>query len=244
MRIRAHSMILVASLSVCALSSQAQHWVPADAAAVQEFVNRNDRLYAALPNMRMTTEILSYRNAGDAVPNDKGSSTVWRTGDRYKAEHLGMTTYQDKQISILIDPQERTIMLSAPTDMITATQVAMRDTFLIHAVRIGRASMGDGTHFRLKFAPGSLYDAVELVFDPQGWLRCETLYWGRPVLMDPVDPASEVIYPKVVLNLDVPVRIDPKTVNSDPASVIAWRDGEPVALGSWKDYDVFDTRPK
>ena len=236
--------ILAAGLSVCAIPSYAQQWQTSDAASVRECFQRNDRQYASMVNMKLTTLLSSYRNAGDALPNDKGSSIVWRTGDSYKAEHLGMTTYQDKQLSVLIDPAERTIMVSAPTDMMASMRGAMQDSMFAHVAKIGRASLGDGTHFRLKFTPGALYDVMELVFDPQGWLRREDVYWGQPVTLNPDDPASGVAYPKVVFAFGVPEQIDPSTVDADPASVVAWKDGEPVALGSWKDYAVFDTRPK
>jgi hypothetical protein len=194
--------------------------------------------------MRLNTVIYAYTNAGDILPNDKGSSVMWKTGDRYKAEHLGLTTYQDKDLRILIDPEERSIMLCAPDDPMTSMRGMLQDSLLAHVAHIRRASMADGTHFRLKFGPDALYDLIELAFDLHGWLRKVEMHWGQPVVLNPDDPGSATAYPKVVFDLGVPEPIDPGSVDTDPGKVLSWKNGEPVARGQWKDYSIFDTRPQ
>lgn len=237
-------VLLVCSLPLNGGRAFAQQWTPSDASAVTEFMAQNDRQYAALVNMKLTTTIQAFKNAGDVFPNDRGSSVVWKTGDRYKAEHLGMVTYQDQEMCLQIDPEERTIMVSTSMNLLTTMRGAMVDSLLRHALVIGRAFMADGTHFRLKFGADAVYDVVELVFDQKGWLRKEEIYWGRPVELNPGDPTTEVVYPKVVFAMAVPESIDASSVDTDLSDVLIWQDGKPVALGRWKGYDIFDTRPR
>jgi hypothetical protein len=239
-----HIVIVTLGVLFGPCSSYAQQWETVDPGVLRECLQRNDRQYAAMSNMKLTTVILAYQNAGDAAPSDQGRSVVWRMGDQYKAEHLGMTTYQNKDLRVLIDPDQRTIFLSAPTDINASMRGVLQDSLLAKADKVGRATLGDGTHFRLKFGPRAVYGLVEIDFDKAGWLRHVDLYWAQAVPIDPSDPASAVVYPKVSMALGVPERIAPETVETDPSSVVAWRNGKPVALGIWKEYSVFDTRPQ
>ncbi len=238
----------IAGLMLCAVTMyspqiNAQSWETVDPASVRECLRASDRLYAAMPNMRLSTQIYSYEDASSTVPQDNGTSVVWRIGDRYKAEHLGVISYQDEELSLVVDPEEMTILVGAPRDLRMVMQRAMEDSLLAHAVRVGRSEGQDGTRFRIKLAPGGTFDIVELTFDRQGWLRKEVLYWANPMPRRPGDPSRDS-YPKLVLVFGVPERIDPSSVNADPGHVVSWRNGELVPSAAWRNYTVFDTRPR
>lgn len=229
---------------VLATGVEAQSWEPAGIADIVQRVQANQRKYEALPAFKLSAVVLAYQNAGDAVPNDRGTSTVWKSGKRSRSEHLGMITYQDERLRVLIDPEERMIYLSEPFEVMELMGPSFREDVLATASAIGRSEQADGTHFRLKFPAPAEYDVVEVLFDKQGWLRRIDTYWARPVPLDPGDPRSPLLHPKVVVELAVPQPVDPASVQADPATVVAIRPQGPVALGAWKEYQVFDTRVK
>lgn len=237
-----HIVLSCMFLAGMAGPARGQQWRAATMAEMKEFLQRSDRQYTALTMMKLTTSISAYTNSGDAVPGSTGNSTVWRMGDRYKAEHLGFTTVQDKDMKVLIDPEQRMIYLDKPDPAIMPGKTALQDTVMRQAVAIMRSEQADGTHFRLTYRPGAAYESMEMAFDAAGWLRRMELLTGRPVALDPSNPLSAMVKPRIVIAMDRPVAIKAGTVNADPATVVGWRDGRAVGLGAWRDYTVFDTR--
>lgn len=219
-----------------------QQWQAATVAELKEHLQRNDMQYRGRPLMKLTTRISTFTNPGDVVPGSTGNSTVWRMGDRYKAEHLGFTTYQDRKLKVLINPEQRIIYLDKPDDAFSMGRTSLQDTLLHQALRITRSQQADGTHFRLNFRPQAAYEIMDLVFDAAGWLRRMEMVMGRSIALDPSDPATAKVKPRVVIAMDVPEVIQDGTVNADPGLVVGWRDGRPVGLGIWREYTVFDTR--
>lgn len=237
-----HIVLLCIFLAGVAGPAQGQQWRAATIAELKEFLQRSDRQYKALTMMKLTTSVSAYTSSGDALPGSTGNSTVWRMGDNYKAEHLGFTTVQDNEMKVLIDPEQRMIYLDKPDAAIVPGRSAVQDTVMRQAVAIMRSEQADGMHFRLTFGPGAAYETMEMAFDVAGWLRRMELLAGRPVALDPTNPLSAKVRPRIVIALDRPVAIKAGAVNADPATVVDWRDGRAVGLGAWRDYTVFDTR--
>lgn len=242
MRAAFHISWLSLAFTCAAVPVQGQQWHTATAAELKAHLQKSERLYRERPEMKLTTHISAFTGAGTVVPGSTGSSTVWRLGDRYKAEHLGFTTFQDARIKVLIDPEQRVIYLDKPDAVFTVGQATLQDTLLRRALGITRSEQVDGTHFRLAFGPQAAYETTELVFDAAGWLRRMETVMGKPVALDPSAPAGAMVKPRLVMAMDVPVVIREGSVDIDPGQVVGWRDGRPVGLGAWRGYTVFDTR--
>lgn len=242
MRAALHISWLSLAFACAAVPVLGQQWHTATAAEMKAHLQKSERLYSDRTQMKLTTRISAFTQTGTVVPGSTGSSTVWRMGDRYKAEHLGFTTYQDRKLKILIDPEHRVIYLDKPDAVFTVGQASLQDTLLRQALHITRSDQADGTHFRLTFMPPTAYETTELVFDAAGWLRRMEMLMRRSVALDPADPGTTMVQPRLVIAMDVPVVIREGSVDIDPGQVVGWRDGRPVGLGAWRDYTVFDTR--
>lgn len=216
-------------------------WTHTDTVQLAKYMEAYAQKMKALRDYEMRTTISSYRNATDAVAQEVGHSTVWRVGDRIKAEHLGVLTFQDATLHVLVDPEERMIYLAKPEEARTAVDAYMRSIMFkaITAVELQRSVAG--TRFRLHFPKAAQYSIIELAFDPQGWLRSLAMTWSEPIAVDPGNPLTAMVLPKVVCTLDVPAAVV-KKVNVDMAQVITRRSNSIVGVGPYAGYEVFDTR--
>ncbi len=235
---------LLLSGSLLSLTGQlfAGEWAESTIAVLKEAIQANQHKYDALPAFHLTTELLAYQNAGDVVPHDRGTSAVWKAGDRMHAEQMGLFSYQNKHMRLLVDPEEKAIYVGTPVEVDGMFGTDLGDALLKQLAGIGRLVDREGTHFRLKFPEGSEYEMMELLFDANGWLRRIDTYWQRPVPLQPDDPRSVVVRPKVVLQLGVPEAVDPASVKVDMNAVVVKGPDGFKPVGEWKDYQVFDTR--
>jgi hypothetical protein len=229
----------------CGLGSplvRAQAWTPSSATELKRSIEANQRKFEALTHMRMATNIDAFMGSADTQPHQRSTSTLWRMGDRYKVEYMGTSTYQDKELRVVIDPEQHTIMIAAPADPLSSMGAGLQDSVLTRASHIGKSIQADGTHYRLKFDGALAYDVVEVVFDPAGWLRRIEMHWAHPVNVRHGDPDSPTVRPKVVIALEQPEPVGPGSMSIDPHAIVEMRNGVFVGKGVWKDYSVFDTR--
>lgn len=224
-----------------AVQVPAQAWEPAARDELKEHILASTKFYSDLSHMRMVTRINAYM-AGGETPQESTTSTMWRMADHVKVEYMGVTSYQDKEFRVTIDPGSRTILLSEPVDPVAATRAALQDSVLARASSIGRAARKDGVEYRVMFNGFFGYDAVDVFFDSQGWMRRITMHAAHDALLRHRDPASPRGRPVLVMEMDLPERLAPGSVNADPRSVVDLGTNGAVARGRWKDHTVFDTR--
>lgn len=220
----------------------AQEWKSASIDQLKADFRASDAKYEGLTNMRMRTRIDAYLAATDREPHQRSTSILWRKGDQYRTDYMGVSSYQDKRIRVTVDEEHRLILLSAPDDPLAVARGGLRDSLFSHASHIGRATLPDGTHYRLMFGGLLGFEAIEVVFDHKGWMRRIEMLWAYEVDLRYRDPASPRVRPKVVMELGIPERIDPASVDTDPLSVVDLRNDGIVARGRWLGYSVFDTR--
>ena len=233
--------VLVLVLTAQAMASNAQRWTSTDTVALMAAVTRNQQLYEGLASYTLSGTVSAFRDLKDAASQDQQPFTVWRSAQGYKAEHFGMTTVQDAQMRVLIDPEQRMIYLSDPSGMLSMVDVGLRKEVFAAATALERNEQADGTHFRLRFPPSANYASLELVFDGKGWLRRMVTCWGHPVAVDPDAPRSPVVTPKVIMELGAPQPLR-TPMDMDPGQVVALSKEGAVGKGQWKGYQVFDTR--
>lgn len=235
------SIILVVAL-VLMQAATAQQWrtVPKE-----ELMTHLDASTARIKSMRdyeVRHELLAYTNANDAQPAERSSSVIQKVGDAAKAEHLGMISYQDEHLSVTVMPDEETIVIAEPLDFFAPLGPDYRQVVFDAAASIGKAEDTSGSRYRVRFAPGGDFEIIEFAFDAQGWLRRVESHWGHAIAVEPDNPLSLMITPKVVLELGVPKRLAPGTVRvSVDEAVLISRDG-PVASKAYAGYTVIDNR--
>ncbi|MFT3884719.1 MAG: hypothetical protein QM724_04605 [Flavobacteriales bacterium] len=235
--------LLFALLFAAGGAALAQHWSPVDTSTLMAAVTRNQQLYERSDSYMLSGTAYAFRDLRDAAAQEQQRFTVWRSAQGYRAEHFGFTTIQDGRMRVLIDPEQRIIYVSEPTDLLSMVDVDLRREVFQAATALEQCVQPDGIHFRLSFPPGTNYASLELVFDGKGWLRRMVTCWGHPVLVDPEDPRSPQVTPKMVMELGVPQPVR-APIDTDPGQVVAFAAEGARAKGMWQGYQVIDTRAR
>lgn len=238
----ARRIVLMVMLQASITNMVAQEWRSASIEQLRAAIGASGAKFGDLTHMRMRMRIDAYLTATDLEPHQRSTSTLWRKGDQYRTDYMGVSSYQDKRIRVTVDTEQRSILLGTPSDPLMAARGALQDSVLSRATHIGRATLPDGTHYRLMFGGVLGFEAIEVVFDPGGWMRRIEMLWATEVDLRYRDPSSPRVRPKVVMEMEVPERIDPGSVDTDPLSVVDVRSDGVVARGRWQGYSVFDTR--
>lgn len=220
-----------------------QTWIPVEGKELSGRLAESRARSDAMGRYKQEAELLAYRDQRDREPSERATTVMWRAGQRIKAEHLGVITVQDAEVRVILDPEEGVIILGDPRqDLEHFLDDSYRDQVLAAAVSIGRAQGADGNvRYRVKFPSGGEMDIVEFVFDRKGWLRTVDTWLARPVVLDPDNPLSAVVRPRVVLNVGVPEPLDKGHIVPAPSSVVSLV-GQVRGLGEWKDMEIIDNR--
>ena len=220
----------------------AQTWQPVDKNVLMAKLDASAKKFAAMPAYRVNSTISAYQNSSDAQPTERGTSEVWKVGDKAKAQHLGMVSYQNKKLRVSIDPEEKLLMLAEPQDFFSPLGPDYRTSVFEAAITIGRATSADGERYRAKFPAGGDFEIIEFGFDKAGWLRRVETHWGHQVAVMPDNPMTAMITPKVVLEMAVPQKIAANSVAADPTLVVTIQNGKPVPTAAYQGYTIIDNR--
>ena len=235
--------ILAALLCLIQLQPlSAQDWKPASADELLSRLDASAAKYKGMEHYEARTTLLVYARAGDAQPSERGESRVWKVGTRAKADHLGMISYQNEKVRVTIDKDDRVMVLAEPEEYVGLMGLEERRAILGMASDIHVHAGVDGVHYRVRFPKGSEYDEVLFAFDPSGWLRRMETQWGNAVPLIPDNPLTDVILPRVVMELEPPRRIDPANVKADPSEAVAFVNGKPQPTAAYRDFMVIDNR--
>lgn len=220
----------------------AQQWRTVPKEELMAQLDASTARYETLRDYEVRHELLAYTNSTDEQASERQSSVIWKVGKSAKAEHLGMISYQDERLSVTVDPDDETMVIAEPMEFFAPLGPDYRHVVLDAAMTIGKADDASGSRYRVRLAPGGDFEILEFAFDAQGWLRRVESHWGHAFAVEPDNPLSLMITPKVVLELGVPKRMAPGAmrIGVDEAVLIG-RDG-PVAAKRYAGYTVIDNR--
>ena len=219
----------------------AQTWQTVKPAELMAMLDASAAKYKAYNAYHLTSNLYAYHNSTDPRPAEEAISQVWKDGNKAKAEHMGMVSYQNEDLRVSIDPEERLMMIAEPQDFFGLLGQEYRES-VFQAAAITRADLPDGARFRAKFGPGSDYELIEFKFDKAGWLRRMETHWGQPIALAPDNPMTALITPMVVLEMGVPQRIAPGSVVVDPSVAVRIVKGKPVVAQAYTGYELIDNR--
>jgi hypothetical protein len=153
-----------------ALAGPTTGWVPCDPSVLTAQMARFDALMVKQARCKLTTEVFSYRRSADAVPSDQVFSTIWKDGKRFKAEQLGLYSYQNDSLCAAVDEDERTVVISEPR---SAANNALNDRIkgLMHGSRTVAYLDTEGSRvFRVEYDRESPNAYMDITSQPDGWM--------------------------------------------------------------------------
>ena len=238
------TFIHIATLLLCTLPALAQEWRTVERAELAASLDASAAKFKDYSAYEFRSTLSAYTNSNDKEPAERTSSVVWKVGSAAKAEHLGVISYQDTKLNVTVDPDEEVIILAEPVDFFAPLGPNYRDVVFAAAISIGKLADANGVRYRARFAPGADFEIIEFAFDKDGWLRRVEAHWGIPVLLLPDNPLSAKVTPKVVLDLGIPKRLAPGSVNLSPAQAIVFENGTPRPAASFKGFTIIDNRSR
>lgn len=219
----------------------AQGWETATPQELSDRLDRSAAQFLAMESYRVRTQIMAFRNATDPEPQETETSTVWTNGDLVKAEHMGLVSYQDKDLRVTIVPEERVLVVAEPQNFFDVLGEGYRMEVFKAAQLTKRTNAGILT-YQAQFAKGSDYERIDFVFDEAGWLRRLECWWGRSVAVAPDQPLTAMITPKVVLSMERPISFDTRQVDLRLTQAIE-RDGNSLSPAmAYKGFELVDNR--
>lgn len=216
-------------------------WTPSDTLELGRYLRTYENKLLALNSYVIRSTIASYQKASDSSPAEVESSVLWKVGDRMRSEAFGVISLQDKTMHVVIDPEEGLIQVSEPEGQLNSAGAEARAIMFLATQQVRKATDPQGVRFQLTFPKQAKYSTVELLFDKEGWLRGITTHWGQPIALDPGNPLTAMVTPKLQLEMTVPTPVK-QVPDMDIANVIDRKTLRPAAKSSYVDYEVYDTR--
>lgn len=223
---------------------QAQGWTACTAADLLRAKAASDALYATVPVFSMDIRMSSYRSATDAVPFEEVQASILHDGARSRAEIKNIVTIQDAGLRIIVDREERTIMVTDPVNDEDPYFSAISRTVIEQAAAWARRTTGEGTEYRITFPKGAVYDHLIVLYDAKGWLRRTESIWRQAVSEVPDDPGARSFKPKLRVAYGSPRAFTSgsKRAEMDPYAIISIQDGIPQGIGPWSEFEIIDSR--
>lgn len=216
-------------------------WSPSDTLELSRYMRSYENKLLALNSYMIRSTIASYQNASDVSPSEVESSVLWKVGDRMRSEAFGVISLQDKTMHVVIDPEGGLIQISEPEGPLNTAGAEARAIMFLATQQVRRSTDAYGVRFQLTFPKQATYSTVELLFDKDGWLRGITSYWGQPIALDPSNPLTAMVTPKLQLEMTVPMPVK-QAPDMDISSVIDRKTLRPATKGAYVNYEVYDTR--
>jgi|GEM_PF-5500564 len=239
-----HSSLVACLVIYCSSAGVAQaapSWVVTDTIELGRYLHAYEAKLGALNDYVLRSTISSYHNTTDAMPAEVERTTLWKMGDRMRSEAFGVITVQDNTLRVTVDAEERMIMLSVPEGSLSMADAGTRTIMFLAAQQVRKTTDPLGVRFQLTFPKAATYSTLELVFDKQGWLRSMTTCWARPIIVEPGNPLSDQVLPKVRVDLTEPGPIGQK-VELDIAKLVDRKAAQLRGVGAYADFEVYDTR--
>lgn len=220
-------------------------WIPCDKTVLTGQMARFDALMVKHTRCKLTTEVVSYRRSSDVVPSDQVLSTVWRNGNRFKAEQLGLWSYQNDSLCAAIDEDERTVVISEPRG---ANENLLTDRVkgLLHGVSsIACQDINGGKLFRVEYERNSPNAHMDITYEADGWMSEVVLQLRSGNYTGGEGPPFSIDDPKVVFRFHRPGPLEGKAaegIGQGPLAFIRKGAQGLVLTGKWSAYRLIDTR--
>jgi len=236
-------MILAVFLGACCLPALSQ-WTASTDADLQKCMGEAAAKYIPQRDLSLTYEMFYYNDQQDLEPAERSIARIFRKGQSHRSEQLGILTIQDEKLRVSIDSAARVVLVSTPVAAFDPWSGAMGNDLMASAQKIGVQRSNGGQRFRLMFGTNDLYEAIEIAFDPQGWmLELVLLYRRHPQANALFSP--EYRRPKVIMRFEQPKPLPVIAKHSFETGSVVDLSATMIQLRpNWSNYQLIDTRYK
>ena len=222
-----------------------QPWIPCDQALLTAQMAKFDALMAKQTRCKLTTELVSYRRSTDVVPSDHAFSTVWRHGKRFKAEQLGLMSYQNDSLCAAVDEEDKKVVISEPRGT-QENLLSDRVKGLLYEVSsIACQDINGGKLFRVEYARNSPNAHMDITYETDGWMSEVVLQLRSGNYTGGEGPLTSIDDPNVVFRFQRPGPLEGKAaegIGQGPLAFIRSGTHGLVLTGKWSGYRLIDTR--
>lgn len=237
-------IVLCAPLWLAAWTARAQSWVPVDTAEVAAAHARSCALQEGRTSYRMVVRVASWRDAGDPTAAEEAVCIIRRSGKLYKAEHFGLVSYQDGEFRVMVDPEERAVMLSDGQPVYELLGARLQRELFAHIAKAEKSATAAGTSYRIHLGRPWEWDQVILEFGRDGWMKRVEMRWAGTMEADPGNPLTALVTPKLAFWFEAPAPLDVAPAQLHWNTVLRLNGTEALALGPCTGYSVVDMRPR
>ncbi len=236
--------IALCFLLLMGAATHGQTWEPVAPHVAADAYNTAAAKYTGQQKYRMGVEVASYRDQADKEPDQVVACDIRRAGDLYRADHFGRVSYQDARMKVMVVPEQHTVVLGAGQEAFDMLGAEIRKEMFTSAVKATQFTDPGAARYRVYLSKAYKWEYLEFAFDPQGWMRQLTLVLAEPMAVDPGNPLTALVRPRIVFSFEVPRSLDLPTDDLSWSNVLALRGTSAEAIGPYAGYEVIDTRPR
>ncbi len=240
----APSILLFAGHIMFGGTSGAQSWQDAKPQDVSGAYYAAAAKYAGQRQYRMGVEVASYRDLTDKEPHEVVACDIRKSGDLYRADHFGRVSYQEGRMKVMVVPDQRTVVLGAGQEAFQMLGAEIQKEMFTKAVKATRSSDHREARYRLYLTKAYKWEYIEFAFGTDGWMKQLALVQAEPMAVDPGNPLTAIVRPRVVFSFETPRPLDLSTDELSWTNVLALSGTSAKAIGPYAGYEVIDTRPR
>lgn len=237
-------LVTAVALGALAVLLHAQEWTACPAAELVRAKKASDALHATVPVFSLKLRMASYRSATDAVPFEEVDAILLHDGACSRAEIKDMLTVQDADLRVIVDREERTLIVTDPVAEDDPYVSALSNAVIERAASCARRATPEGTEYRIIFPDGAVYDRLIVLYDKKGWLRRTVSFWRQGISEQPDDPGARLFKPKLQVDYELPRAFasGSRRAEMDTSAFIVLEDGTPKGIGPWTAFEIIDSR--
>lgn len=225
-------------------TAAAQTWVEVKPQEVSDAYYAAAAKYAVEREYYMGVEVASYRDLTDKEPHKLVACDIRKAGDLYRADHFGRVSYQDARMKVMVVPEQRTIVLGAGQEAFEMLGAEIQKEMFNKVVRATRSGDPREARYRVFLTQAYKWEYIEFAFTRDGWMQQLVLVMADLMAVDPGNPLTALVRPRVVFSFETPRPLDLPTDELSWTNVLSLNGATPKAIGAYAGYDVIDTRPR
>lgn len=234
---------LVGLALAAGLFANAQTWDAVPLSDLLTVKRLSDAKYKEMTSFEMMVELASFRSFQDAAPFERVSASVILDGERFRSELGGIITIQGNGIRVILDKEDRSVLVTDPVDLAEPWMIQAVDIILGSITSCSKRTVPDGVEYKLVYRAGSVYENTIVRYDTNGWLINTSTTWATAIAEDPSNTLSARYRPRLDVRYGIPSRFDRgKTKLTDPWSHVKEHSNGLIAIGDWKGSVVTDAR--
>jgi hypothetical protein len=236
------SVILAVLLSVASVLCSAQTWTNIDRQQYEQLTAEARNLFKS-NRYSYKMAYSSYIGHHTSTPHDQAQGYVVRYGNDYFADMPGNRSAQGNGIRIMIDDEEKLIVLLDPDYKLDQSVAeAFYESMFLYADSLLSRNAGPERYFRFYYSEKSEFYCQEVKLDHKGLPSEITIFYRDELSLNPEEEASEMEKPKLVIRLsDIqPVSDFPSEFKID--SFVKKTTSGFSSTGNYSGYQVVDYR--